>query len=480
MTSKEAAMNLIIIVSDTLRRDHLGCYGNKWISTPNIDKFSKISLVFDNAYIGSFPTIPHRRDLFTGRFIFTYTDWSPLTIEETSISEILGKNGYLSMFIADTPHTTAPGYNYQRGFSAWLKIRGQEGDPITTDPVDINLPCSSYKLRNPERVKQMLRNNLLRKSEEDYFCSQTMRQACMWLEKNYNEKFFLYVDTFDPHEPWDPPHYYVDMYDKNYSGEEVIYPVYGPCDYLTKREIQHIRAHYAGEVTLVDRWTGRLFQKIEDLGLLDNTIVVFTTDHGFYHGEHGLMGKSIITEKYQGLAPLYEEVTHIPLLMYIPGMKPGRIKGFVQVPDITATVLDLLKTKYDGRIDGKSMLSLLEKKRKIRNFAVSAPSIIYGSSGGQKVTITTENGWVLIFGLEISNQKEYVTRIVDGDVRIQRQLSRNLEPELYYLPDDPTQSKNIFAKEKQKAKQIHSMFIKFLRDTQTDENIVSMWSELKL
>ena len=471
-------MNIIVIVSDTLRRDHLSCYGNNWISTPHIDKFSKISLTFDNAYIGSFPTVPHRRDLFTGRFIFTYTDWSPLTSEETVIAEMLGNHGYLSMFIADTPHTTAPGYNYQRGFSAWLKIRGQEGDPLTTQPKEIELLCSREKLRNPERVKQMLRNNLLRNSEEDYFCAQTMRQACMWLEKNYKEKFFLYVDTFDPHEPWDPPHYYVDLYDKNYTGEEVIYPVYGPCDYLTNREIQHIRAHYAGEVTLVDRWVGRLFQKIEDLGLFENTIVVFTTDHGFYHGEHHLMGKSIITEKYQGLAPLYEEIAHIPLLMYIPKAKPKRIKGFVQVPDITATILDLVRAKHDVRMDGVSFLPLIEKNKKIRNFAVSAPSIIYGSIGGQKITITTDDGWVLIFGLEISESKQFITRIVDGEVRIQKPLNRNLEPELYYLPDDPRQKKNIFFSHKEKAKQIHSKLIKFLTDAKTDEKIINMWSKL--
>ena len=100
------------------------------------------SLVFDDAYIGSFPTVPNRRDLFTGRFTFAYSDWSPLTPEETVISEVLGKQGYLTMFIADTPHTTAPGYNYQRGFSGWLKIRGQEGDPIVTESVDIKLPAS--------------------------------------------------------------------------------------------------------------------------------------------------------------------------------------------------------------------------------------------------------------------------------------------------------------------------------------------------
>jgi len=306
-----------------------------------------------------------------------------------------------------------------------------------------------------------------------------MRESCKWLEKNYKQKFFLYIDTFDPHEPWDPPHYYVDMYDKNYDGEEIIYPVYGPCDYLTEREIQHIRAHYAGEVTLVDRWVGRLFQKIEDLGLLENTAVIFTTDHGFYHGEHNLMGKSIITENFQGLAPLYEEVTHIPLLIYIPGIKSGKIKGFVQVPDITATILELAEIKDIPEIDGKSMLPLIEKNRKIRNFAVSAPSIINGSPGGQKITITTEDGWVFIYGLETQEDREYTTSIVDGQVRIQKRLNRNLEPELYHLPSDPHQKKNIFLKNKEKAKQIHSSFIKFLKETKTEDRIIDMWTNFQ-
>ena len=103
----------------------------------------------------------------------------------------------------------------------------------------------------------MMRNNLLRNSEEDYFCAQTMRETEKWLEKNYRKKFFLYVDAFDPHEPWDPTHYYVDFYDQGYQGEEVIYQVYGPSDYLTEREMRHIRAHYAAEVTLVDREISR-------------------------------------------------------------------------------------------------------------------------------------------------------------------------------------------------------------------------------
>ena len=472
-------MNIILIVADTLRRDHLGCYGNEWISTPNIDKFAKHSFVFEDAYIASFPTVPNRRDLFTGRFTFTYSDWSPLTSEEVVISEVLNRAGYQTMFIADTPHITAPGYNYQRGFSGWIKIRGQEGDPLTTSPHNIKLPASPEKLRNPERVRQMMRNSLLRHSEEDYYCAQTMREAEKWLEKNYKEKFFLYVDTFDPHEPWDPPHYYVDLYDENYEGEEVIYPVYGPCNYLTEGELKHIRAHYAGEVTLVDRWVGRLFQKIEDLGLFENTAIIFTTDHGFYHGEHGLIGKSIITEKYQSLAPLYQEVTHIPLIIHLPQTKPSHIFGFVQPPDITATIIELTKAENPQTIEGKSLLPLIKReKKKLRDFTVSSPSIIHGSAGGQRVTLTTKD-WVFIFGLEEGEKKEYQTLIVDGKVRIQRRMGKKVEPELYYLPEDPKQERNVFSKYKDIARRLHSQFIKFLESVRTEERYIKLWRVFK-
>ncbi len=106
-----------------------------------------------------------------------------------------------------------------------------------TDPIEVKLPCAPHKLRNPEAVKKYLRIVSLRQSESDYFVAQTMSEAAKWLERNYRqEKFFLYVDTFDPHEPWDPPRWYVDRYDPEYRGEEIIYPVYGPANYPTKRE----------------------------------------------------------------------------------------------------------------------------------------------------------------------------------------------------------------------------------------------------
>ena len=89
-------MNFIVVISDTFRRDHLGCYGNKWISTPNIDEFAKNSLIFDRAYTASFPTVPHRRDLMTGRFSFTYSRWGPLPEDEIILAQTLTDSNYLT------------------------------------------------------------------------------------------------------------------------------------------------------------------------------------------------------------------------------------------------------------------------------------------------------------------------------------------------------------------------------------------------
>src|SRR3990170_4852212 len=104
-------MNIILIISDTFRRDHLGCYGNEWIHTEGLDAFAAKSLVFDRAYSASFPTVPHRHDVLTGRFTFTYADWAPLRAQEVVLAQALGAAGYTTMMVCDTPHIMQHGYN---------------------------------------------------------------------------------------------------------------------------------------------------------------------------------------------------------------------------------------------------------------------------------------------------------------------------------------------------------------------------------
>ena len=475
-------MNAILIVSDTFRYDHLGCYGNEWINTPNLDKFAEKSTVFDRAYAASFPTVPHRHDVYTGKYTFTYSDWAPLPKNEIVLPQLLQQAGCVTQLIVDTPHMVKDGFNYDRGFDGWLWIRGQENDRYMTAPTEVKLPCQPGKLRRKGiTTTQYLRNVSNRQSERDYFVAQTMTAAAKWLELNHDQhkSFFLHVDTFDPHEPWDPPRWYVDMYDSGYEGKEVIYPVYGPCNYLTAEELKHCRALYAGEVTLVDRWVGMLLKKITDLGLLDDTSVIFTSDHGFYHGEHGLIGKSVIAPMVGGSCPLYEEVAHVPLVGYLPDADGGEhCQALVQPPDLTATILELMGAKKQDSMQGKSLLPLLRGEEVAwRDFAVTSPSIIHGPVSGQRITVTTKE-WVLIYSGQVDEA------LADNPGRRMNfgrleKLAGNVENELYSLAGDPKQQKNVFDEERDVAERLHSKLVEFLRGAGTREELLRYWGRLK-
>ena len=118
-------------------------------------------------------------------------------------------------------------------------------------------------------MEKILRNSAWWQREEDRYAPRTIKAACEWLDDNQDQdQFYLYIDLFDPHEPWDPPQKYIDMYDPGYEGEHIIYPQYNFWrEFLTEEELNHIRALYMAESTMVDHWFGVLLDKIEELGL---------------------------------------------------------------------------------------------------------------------------------------------------------------------------------------------------------------------
>jgi len=203
-------VNVIVIMLDSLRKDHLGCYGNSWIETPNIDRFAAESVIFENAYPEGLPTIPVRTALFTGQYTLPYRPWQPLTPEDITMAEILDEHGYVSALITDTYHLFKPDMNFHRGFHAWRWIRGQEADTYKTAPHGKNLADHVKPAMRGSRVERMLEQYLKNtadwQGEEDYFCARVMQESIQWLKANYiHPKLFLWVDSFDPHEPWDPP-----------------------------------------------------------------------------------------------------------------------------------------------------------------------------------------------------------------------------------------------------------------------------------
>jgi arylsulfatase A-like enzyme len=468
-------MNFILIVSDTFRRDHLGCYGNRWISTPHLDAFARAAQVFENAYSASFPTVPNRRDVMTGCFTAAYTGWAPMTEKETVISQLLSDAGYATAMVTDCPHILENGYYFDKGFQSWEWIRGQESDRWKTHPRHPESPCDPKKIRNAARLSQRHRRAAAaRRYESDTFVAQTMTRACEWLEDNYRDgPFFLYVDTFDPHEPWDAPQWYVERYNPGYTAEAVDYPHYAFVKgYLSPKELDHCRALYAAEVTLVDRWAGRLLQKIGDLNLLDDTLVIFTTDHGFLLGEHGIIGKGLIPEDRLRYIPLYEEISHIPFILHLPGGTAGRRKAVVQPQDILPTILELAQLPIPKTVNGRSFARVIKGgPDRHRDFAVSAPFI-----GMETVFATVwKDRWAAMLrpGKRPAGAKQ-ADKAIDGYAKLER--AGGLAGEMLFdMAGDPQQQKNLVREHPGLMAELRADLLSYFESAHADEKLIEAW-----
>ncbi len=353
-------MNLIVIAIDSLRKDYMGCFGNPWIRTPHFDKFFEKAVVFDRFRMNGIPTIPFRRGVMLGRQIYPYWDamkcgwsplgWQPMGADEMTLQEVLQNAGYVTGMVTDVWHYFRAGFNFHKGFHSWQFIRGQEADPYLIEPSiqdaeEFMDPALRGK-RMQNFLEQYIRNVDERRYEEDCFAPQVFRTAEKWIQKNarYYENFYLYIDCFDPHEAWDPPKEYVNLYDPGYKGKEYIFPQNGPCDHMSEEEIKHIQAMYAGKLTMVDRWFGHFMEKIDLMGLKDDTAILFFSDHGLQLGDHGIVKKVAYG--------LYTELLEAPMMLYMPGQSPKSVSGFVQECDIAPTILKQLGLELPESMTG--------------------------------------------------------------------------------------------------------------------------------
>ena len=201
---------------------------------------------------------------------------------------MLFRSGYLTALIADTYHLFKPTVNYARGFAHLDFVRGQESDNWRSgDPRMIEEQLRRH-VREPidwprqATLVNYLLNQRHRQSEDDYSCARVFRAACDWLQDNHTmQPFFLWIDSFDPHEPFDPPPTYADFYHPGYHGKDFIMPgAAREGDGATEEELRRIEALYLGEVTFVDKWVGVLLDKLDELKLFEDTLVIFLSDHG--------------------------------------------------------------------------------------------------------------------------------------------------------------------------------------------------------
>lgn len=445
-------LNFITIMFDTLRYDHVGFLGNDWIQTPNIDAFAAQSQVFDRVYAGGFPTILNRAELFTGRYMYTVLWWEDLPLETVVLADMMSQAGYTTGIVFDTLHLKDQGFFLDRGFQSWDWVRGQENDRYRATPHHPPLPAAPSKFKDVYKMEQYLRNMQERQEESDYLVAQTLRRSVEWLERNKDHgPFYLHIDSFDPHEPWDPPQSYVDLYNPGYTGEEVIYPAYAPPDFLSAAELEHMRALYAAEITLVDAWFGHFLTELDNLGLADNTVVFLMSDHGFLLGEHNAVGKAWSRDDYYEAYPLYRELVHVPLMVRMPGMPHRRLDTLAQPADIMPTLLDLADADDPGTMHGISLRPFLEgEEGNGREAAVSGRSMQLPLSSKNRLSVT-DGEWMLFHG------------------------AAHTTSHLYYLPDDPQQQNDLLDTECAIARRLHSLLIDFLEAAETPSETIDDW-----
>ena len=341
-------MNIIVIVIDTLRYDYIGANGNDWIKTPNLDRLTEGSWAFDRSYTASYPTIPHRTDAITGRYGAPFHPWKPLDCDVVTLPRVLAEHGYCTQFIHDTPHLVNGGHNFDYPFHAWTFVRGAEVDRPWID--DKEAPLDNWckdplfdahdesVLYTGSNMDSYERANRGRKKDEDWNCAKLFLTASRFLKDNAKrDNFFLWIDCFDPHEPWDAPPEFVLMYDTTPGYNGRVDPRSFPQKVrndpsLPQAAKDRMKAFYAAKVSWVDRWLGEFLAALERTGLHKNTAILLTADHGTNVGERGQFGK-----KY----PVWEQEARTPFIVRTPDGDSGRSDIFVQPQDVVGTVLGL-------------------------------------------------------------------------------------------------------------------------------------------
>jgi arylsulfatase A-like enzyme len=424
-------LNLVCICCDTFRADIIGP-GKKlsFVETPNLDQLARESVVFDRAYGEAQATIQMRLAFFTGNRTFPYDrnpgarglmcqslGWHRIPDEQTALAEKLFEAGYVTGFVTDVFHMFKPTMNFHRGFMHWDFIRGQEADPVHCGPLDaVDVTPHIPDDDSPNGLHDVLRQYLIgiqdRRTELDYFTPQVFNGAIRFLEDNHRRPpFFLWVDSFAPHELWDPPMYYADRYCVSENGKSFILPQVGnrrSAATITDGDIERTKALYYGYVTFVDKWIGALLSTLDEMRLLDDTIVLFTSDHGTELMDNGVFSKNLHGPRSYN--------HQIPLMIRMPGKQHAgaHVEPFVLSHDIHATILDLLGVEHPEPIQGQSVWPLVTGEAE----DLHGDTII---SGWTQRACVRDREWALI-----------IDTIAEG-----------ARPELFHTGSDPYETENV-------------------------------------
>ncbi|TBL72730.1 sulfatase [Paenibacillus thalictri] len=364
-------MKAIMVMFDTLNRRMLPPYGCDWTHAPNFARLAERTVVFDNSYVGSMPCMPARRELMTGRHNFLHRSWGPLEPFDDAMPELLRQQGVYTHLVTDHQHYWEDGgATYHTRYNTFELIRGQEGDPWIGQVRDPKAPETVGGHSWGSIVRQDWINRQQLEREEDFPQAQTFARGLEFIRRNREEdRWFLQLETFDPHEPFHTPQKYKDLYPHEYSGKHFDWPPYKRVS-QTPEEVSHVRYEYAALLSMCDAYLGKVLDLMDELDLWKDTMLIVNTDHGFLLGEHDWWAKCV--------QPFYNEVAHTPLFIWDPrcGKKGERRGSLVQTIDMAPTLLEFFGADIPQDMRGRALKDTIVSDEPVREAAV------FGIHGG--------------------------------------------------------------------------------------------------
>lgn len=343
---------------DSLRPDFVGCYRRNDVRTPNMDRLAGEGVFFKNAYAEAPTTIPARTALLCGIYTHTNRPWMPLLPDDPHIAEWLLAKGFRTAVFGDGPFSWGvPGHNIHRGFEVCKSYYGKcskppvEYEAYKPDMRGIDFPegCSAYDIYLQEismRSKKLSMDLTGQTSLENITDG-----GLDFIEKHRDENFFLWLDYFEIHEPWDTPAEFTSIYGTDPKGRFVPMPPHSWKD-ATPGDMRNLMAHYKGCITQNDFQIGRILRKLDELAMADKTIVAVISDHGEPFGEHGTFRKFN--------CPVYDELSKIVCVMRGPGVKPlGGVDSLFSNVDYAPTICALAGVEANPRFAGTDQSPVL-------------------------------------------------------------------------------------------------------------------------
>ena len=359
-SSKPEDVKRVILISiDTCRADHLSCYGFKKNTTPNIDKFAKDSVLFENCITSVPVTLPAHSSMLTGTnpvfhgvHLNSYYTLDPVN---TTLAELLKENGFatgavVSSFVMDRQ------FGLDQGFDTY--------DDTFINPVPI-------PFKNPHRAER--RGN------------ETSQKACQWLEKNHKDDFFLFLHYYDPHGLYSPPEPFASQFSENL---------------------------YAGEIAYTDACIRQVLDKLKELKIYDDSLIIITADHGEGRGDHG--------EEEHGFY-IYQSSIHVPLIVHYPRgrFRKKQVSNAVGIVDIVPTVCRWTGIPTPSECIGQDLTGYLESETMDSRYMYSETLVPADYACGSLLSLTGDR-WKYI---------------------------QSSAPELYDLSTDPTELNNLVDEE---------------------------------